>query len=74
MKITKQLTAIICLIVLSSTVNAQTNTFPSTGNVGVGNLSPQTLFHLSASSPTIRMDGRIECNSRAYQFSAYRRV
>lgn len=35
---------------------AQTNTFPSTGNVGIGTLSPQNTLHVAG---TVRSDGNI---------------
>ncbi|MFL5789728.1 MAG: hypothetical protein ACJ748_16830 [Flavisolibacter sp.] len=43
---------LIILIDLSFFCNAQTNTFPTTGNVGIGTLSPQKLLHISTSGAT----------------------
>lgn len=39
----------LCLSI-NMVVSAQTNTFPTTGNVGIGTLSPSTNFHLKGSS------------------------
>lgn len=36
-------------------LNAQTNTFPSTGNAGIGTLSPQAPLHVNHTAPRILM-------------------
>src|ERR1700716_4126713 len=39
--------AIICLIVVPESVKAQSNTFPTSGSVGIGTTSPQTTLHIA---------------------------
>jgi hypothetical protein len=36
--------------VLSATLTAQTNIFPSTGNVGIGTTSPQGILHINGAN------------------------
>lgn len=49
----KKLLSLYCLcLVAVYSLNAQTNTFPSLGNVGIGTTSPQTELHLASGSGT----------------------
>jgi hypothetical protein len=42
--------------VMTVLVNAQTNTFPASGNVGIGTTNPINLLHLTSPSPYIRFE------------------
>jgi hypothetical protein len=52
MKIVRRLGLALFLSATAFPLVAQTNVFPSTGNVGVGTAAPAALFHLSGSSAT----------------------
>lgn len=46
----KQLSFLFCTLFTALFLNAQTNTFPSTGNVGIGTSSPNTVLHVEKNS------------------------
>lgn len=50
----KKVSFILCICLLTCvTVSAQTNTFPSSGNVGIGTQSPEKLLHIQGSGTRI---------------------
>ena len=45
---------------------AQTNTFPSSGSVGIGTTSPQTKLHITAGTPAFRIEDTNGSNASFY--------
>lgn len=45
---------------------AQTNTFPSSGSVGIGTTSPQTKLHITAGTPAFRIEDSNGSNASFY--------
>lgn len=52
----KSFILIFCIAGVCEIVTAQTNTFPSSGNVGIGTASPQKLLHIVGSGNIVRIE------------------
>lgn len=52
---TLPLSVLLILFLISKENKAQSNSFPSTGNVGVGTITPASLVHLNSSSPILTL-------------------
>jgi hypothetical protein len=49
----------LCLSAVSSFAFSQTNTFPSSGNVGIGTTSPAAILHLHGANTRLRIGGTL---------------
>lgn len=52
----KSLELIIIILISFSSINAQNNVFPSTGNVGIGTVVPNAKLHIGGSNQEVRFD------------------
>ena len=57
MKANGLLILIISAALFPFSLQGQTNTFPSSGNAGIGTVTPQAPLHLQSAGPVIRLDG-----------------
>lgn len=60
----KKLSLFFCLIILSCSGFSQTNTFPSSGNVGLGTMNPVTTLHILSNSTSLSNSNFITIDNR----------